>query len=866
MPEKERQRLTFKNFKRQIKVSHTVYADFECVLEDCSAQSGSTSKTTYLKEHVPCAYGYKIICSYDSSQNILRTYTGADASKEFLKNLIADCKLIYKRLKVIKPMDSLTPLETREFLKAKTCHICKGVINTRVEKKVRDHCHLTGKYRGAAHNSCNLQYQVANFIPIFFHNFSKYDCHLFIKDLAHFEGTTSVIAQNKETYISMSHIIPMGNKKILELRFLDSFKFMAASLDTLARNLTDDALHNVKEHFPANFDLMKRKGVFCYDYLSSHSKLSDDKLPPIEEFYNTLNDTPCTVEDYTHAQNVWRTMGCQTLKDYMELYLITDVLLLADIFEKFRTMCIDIHELDPCHYFTVPGLSWEAMLKLVTRTTELHLLLDKEMHNFCMRGIRGGIVQCSKRYVRANNKYMKDYIEDLVLSILLYIDANNLYGLAMSQCLPQKDFEWVIGSPEFLLKFFFDNISKLPADATHGYFLEVDLSYPKEIHDYLNDFPPYFEDKKNYVIHYRNLQQCLDLGLKLEKVHRILTFVQSDYLRPFIDINNSHRAKTNIAFEKDFFKLLNNAIYGKTMENVEKRTDVRIVKVWETVGQRNSAVKLISRPNFNSLIHFGENMVAIQMNKEEILLDKPIQMGFAILEISKHFMYDFYYGFLKKKFGNDVTLAYTDTDSMVLEFIGRDFYEEITPDDIKARFDTSDLPLNNRFNFPIANKKVLGMMKDENSGRIMTEFIGLRPKMYSMKVEDCAEIKKSKGVKKSVLRKYTFETYRECLFNKKNLSDSMLVFRSKKHTVFTNKVNKITLSYNDDKRKIREDGINTYAWGHYAIANENHSISSNEIDLESINPMVFDVSLNDIQNLDLASINDLDDLNLDFVE
>ncbi|XP_075163030.1 uncharacterized protein LOC142235654 [Haematobia irritans] len=430
------------------------------------------------------------VCSYDSSKNILRKFSGADAS--------------------IKVMDRLTPLEVKQHLKARVCHICDKQISGQNNHKVRDHCHLTGKYRGPVHNDCNLQCQIAKFIPVFFHNFSMYDSHLFIKNLADYEGTTSVIAQNKETYISMSHTLPMGEKWLLELRFLDSFRFMAASLDTLARNLEDDALLNVKEHFPNHFALMKRKGVFCYDYLSSFSKLDDDKLPPIEDFFNTLCDTPCSEDDYTHAQNVWSTMGCETLKDYMELYLITDVLLLTDVFENFRKLCMDIYKLDPCHYFTAPGLSWEAMLKCIANKVDLHLLLDEEMHKFCMRGIRGGIVQCSK------------------------------------------------------------SISNLPANSNVGYFLEVDLSCPKDVHDYLNDFPACpeskfppgskckkliadFEDKRKYVIHYRSLQQCIDLGLKLEKLHRIVSFVQNDWLRPYIEINNEHKAKTNIAFEKDFF-------------------------------------------------------------------------------------------------------------------------------------------------------------------------------------------------------------------------------------------------------------------------------------------------------------------------
>ncbi|XP_075162933.1 uncharacterized protein LOC142235565 [Haematobia irritans] len=879
LPQGDKAMVTFKNFERQMKVPFVVYADFECALEPIVDEL-NFSNTKRIKKHIPYAFSYLIQCNFDNNLNRFRLYTGEDAPKKFIENIMLDCKDIYhKYLRIVVPMTNLTPEENEDFDRSIYCHICEQEIG---EDKVQDHCHLTGKYRGAAHSNCNLQYKIPHFIPIFFHNFSSYDCHLFVKDLVECEGETTVIPLNKEVYIAMSNFIPMDQNYRLELRFLDSFRFMSASLDSISRNLSDDMFHNTKIHFPqpADFLLMKRKGVFPYDYISSFQKLSENRLPPITDFFNSLTNSECLAEDYKHAQDVWENFGCHSLKDYMELYLKTDVLLLSDIFENFREIFIRVHKLDPCHYFTSPGMAWGAFTRRITLDKiEIHLLTDINMHNFVKKGISGGIVQCSKRHSVANNEYMENYDALKEIIMHMYVDANNLYGYGMSQSLPQKDFDWIVGDERFLLNFYKENIANLPHDSEIGYILEVDIHCPKQFHDFLNDFPPCpenkkpfglkfcklitdFVDKDFYIIHYRNLQQALSLGLVLKKVHRILSFVQSNYMQKFVDINSQCRAATDNPFEKDFFKLLNNAVYGKTMENVDKRKDVKLVKYWErTYRNRLGARDLIAKPNFNSLVQFSDETLAIQLNKVKAYYDKPIFMGFAILEASKWFMYDFYYNFLVSKFQRDVSLLYIDTDSFILEFRGRDFYKELSVTDIKERFDTSNYPINNRYNIPLVNKKVVGMMKDENCGRIMTEFVGLRPKMYAIKIEGDKEVKKAKGVKKSVLKKYNIDSYRDCLLRQKLYRDEMITFRSVKHQIYTNKVKKVTLSYSDDKRFINPDGVTTYAWGHYN-SNIALAVSDESIDLNSIEPMEFDVNLDIMNTSDLATLEELGDLDL----
>lgn len=828
MPREEDSVLSFKNYKKQLDVPFVVYADFEAYLEKVDNSNNIISGN--MQKHVACAFSYYVKCSFDNSLDRFKIYFGEDSPLVFIDSLIKDLVEIYNNhLKQIVPITSLTDDEKVLHALATNCHICEKDLRG---DKVHDHCHLTGKYRGAAHNSCNLIYSVANFVPVFFHNFSSYDCHLFMKELSNFDGDIKVIPLNKELYISLSKFISVGQNETFEIRFLDSFRFMASSLESLANNLNDDNFHVLNKMFAQKeeFNLIRRKGVFPYSYIDSMERFNDEHLPTREKFYNILNNTECSIKDYEHAQTVWSTFNCKNMLDYTKLYLKTDVLLLTDIFENFRKICKNIYKLDPCQYYTSPGLSWDAMLR--STKIELKLLTDINMYNFIQDGIRGGLVQCSKRYSKANNKYLEDYDPNKPSEYLMYLDANNLYGWAMSEHLPSGEFEWV--SNELLEVL---DVNKISDTSPIGYFLEVDLEYPQSIHDFHNDLPFCAENKavgdskyrkliadltpkRKYQIHYRVLKQCLKNGLILTKIHRALKFVQSPWLKQYIDLNNYHRTMAKNAFEKDFFKLLNNSVYGKTMENIHKRKNVKIVTEWETTRRNHLGARaLISKPNFASITQFSNDMFAVQLKIMNLTYNKPIYLGFTVLELSKWKMYDFHYQYMKPKFSSNLTLNYMDTDSFIYSIKTKDFYEDIR-EDVALRFDTSEYPNNNIFKIPLLNKKVLGMMKDENKGKIMKEFVGLRSKMYSFQTVGMNEVKKSKGVKMSCLKNFSILDYKKSLFDRQIISDSMNTFRSKFHQLYTQKLYKVVLSYADDKRIIDSDQINTYARGHYRLQNE----------------------------------------------
>ena len=271
-------------------------------------------------------------------------------------------------------------------------------------------------------------------------------------------------------------------------------------------------------------------------------------------------------------------------------------------------------------------------------------------------------------------------------------------------------------------------------------------------------------------------------------------------------MNTEYRKNAKNDFEKDFFKLMNNAAFGKTMENVRKHKDIKLV----TTDKRRN--RLVSEPNYHTTKWFSENLLAIEMKKAKVKMKKPIYLGLSILEISKTFMYEFLYDYMKPKYGDNVKLCYMDTDSFLMHIKTEDFYEDIA-NDVEKRFDTSIYEVNRPL--PTGqNKKVIRLMKDELGGKIMTEFVALRPKTYSYLTDDCEEDKKAKGTKKCVIkRRLKFNDYKDCLLNNEIMLKSQQRFKSEKHDLYTEEVNKIALSSNDDKRLQTFDRITSYPYG-----------------------------------------------------
>ena len=296
--------------------------------------------------------------------------------------------------------------------------------------------------------------------------------------------------------------------------------------------------------------------------------------------------------------------------------------------------------------------------------------------------------------------------------------------------------------------------------------------------------------------------------MKLTKVHKAMSFTQSAWLKPYIDYNTTQRAKSTNDFEKDFYKLMNNAVFGKTMENVFKRMNFKLI------NNVKQLTKYTRRPTFKHKVDISpDQLVGVEMEKETITLDKNVSVGFSVLELSKVLMYDFYYNKLKKQYGEKVTLCYTDTDSFIIEIQTDDLYEDLK--DMADDFDFSDYPANHPC-FDKKNKKVIGKFKDELCGTIMTEFVGLKSKMYSFMV-DQKQKHRAKGVNRAARKHLNHELYKKCIQEiHVEKGTQMNTFRSFKHQIFSLTLNKTSLTSYDDKRYML-DSINSYAYGHYKI-------------------------------------------------
>ena len=314
-------------------------------------------------------------------------------------------------------------------------------------------------------------------------------------------------------------------------------------------------------------------------------------------------------------------------------------------------------------------------------------------------------------------------------------------------------------------------------------------------------------DKKNYVIHIQALNQVLQHELRLDRIHRAIEFDQSPWLKTYIDFNTQLRMAATNDFKKNFFKSINNSVFGKTMENIRKHRNIKLVTTEEKY------LCTVIRPNFKSGVLFCENLMGCEMAKIKVVMNKPVYLGQSILDLSKIVMYEFHYDYMIPKYGDRLKLCYMDVDSLVYHIRTENVYTDMA-DDIPARFDTSGYCLNRPL--PVGlNKKVIGLMKDELGGAIMTEFVALRPKLYSYKKLDGSEDKKCKGIKKCVVKKtLTFEDYKTCLFSDSTEYRSQLMFRSAKHEVHTIEVNKVAVNRDDDKRTPRKDGISTFVRGH----------------------------------------------------
>jgi len=640
-PKNPVEHIKFKSIAKMLPKPFLIYAGFEAILEE--TPDFDCGKTFTYQKHLPCSYAYKVVCSVEKYNKEIVVFRAADDSvnvaEHFLNSLLKESSRIKAIMRDTIEMH-LTPEQEQEFQAASHCSLCNLKFKKENEmqemfpklseieldkkikglRKVRDHDHLTGDYRGAAHDKCNIQYGWKNYqIPVIFHNLKGYDSHFIIKALNSKFTKINCIPSSTEKFVSFS---------VNNLVFLDSLGFINAKLEELVYNLSKNELDNINKkfkHFLGHFKnltdeqklLLIQKGVYPYDFMNSFEKFHQKSFPIIEDCFSKLNNEALPKEDHQRALKVWESFEISDMGEYHDLYLKTDVLLLADVFENFRSSCIKSYGLDPTHYYTLPGLAWDAALKMTGIKLDVFSEEQHDMHLIVERGIRGGISVVSHRYAEANNKYVENYDPKKPTKFITYLDANALYSWAMSQYLPTGDFQWI--DPSFSE----NDILRMTNEQTTGYIFVADLEYPVELHDLHNDYPlapekltvsfdelsdhskeilnilkskhvpiekliPNLHDKTNYVVHYRNLKLYLELGLKIKKIHQVISFTQSPWLKKYIDFNTRKRKEATEDFEKDLFKMMNNAVFGKTLENVRKRV------VYDLVNNKKRYEKMVT--------------------------------------------------------------------------------------------------------------------------------------------------------------------------------------------------------------------------------------------------------------------------------
>ena len=857
--------IEFKANHKQDKKLFAIYFDFECLTvpySTCNNNSIKSSTEKYQK-HVPCSYCIATKSEFPSFEEKTMVFSHEDpetVTRQFLADLCAIHEEMMSCYEKNQFPINMTEDDEANFQSATHCHICKKELQWSSERNypVRDHDHLlkSNNYRGAACNVCNFNYyNRSKKVPAFAHNLKGYDLNLFLLDLTKRVEQIDVIPETLEKFkaVFTENFI-----------FLDSFAFLSTSLDKLAENLKKSGVGKfarLKKEFPDNYKLLAEKGVYFYDYATSFSVFSEKRLPPKDSFYSKLKDEDISDEDYERAQQVFHTLKCNNLLDYMELYVKTDTLILCDVFENFRTLCLDYYGLDCCHYMSLPGFSWDAMLKMTG--CEIEYMTDIEMYTFIEKNLRGGVTTVNHRHFAANNPYLDDYDPESPTSYIHYVDANNLYGKSMSLKLPMKNFRWLnrneIDSMNFI---------KIDPEGDTCYIMEVDLGYPEVIHDRHNDFPlaveskvicenklspfnrqflqrhkekfkpsrklcPDLVDKEHFVCSLKNLQLYLDQGLVLGKIHRVLAIDQSDFVTPYINFNSQKRQEAKSDFEKDFFKLANNSIYGKFIESLRNRTNVDIVR------DEKTAKRLTSKPQFLGFHLLDEQTTVVQSVKRTVTLNKPIACGFIVLENAKHIMGNFWYNVLKPKYDDKIKLLLSDTDSFIYGVYTNDGYE-----DLYAMKDLMDLsgyikntPLE-KFYDP-QNKKVPGKFSDEKPTEIIREVIALKPKMYSVlsKKLICKGTNDSthkcnykcfnghavtaKGITKASQKLIRHEDYHRVLTSQSTTMTKTKTIRSFNNKLYSIIVHKRGLSGFDDKKFILDDGICTLSYGHYSLKNLN---------------------------------------------
>jgi len=887
--------LYFNQYRRELKVPYVLYCDFEALLpklDFCENEYGSTN----VQRHV--CDGYGIVC-VDFNGNRVPEFSkyyrvqedDIDVAALFIKDVVEINKKIQKEIdkyqenaaSVLKQL--LQDPEVKQKLDIQRaegeCSMCHRKFNTD-DKIHTHHTHFPPFEISLTHEKCNMTAQVERFLPVFFHNLGSYDVHFIVKCLSTLK-TDGVVYK--------VDAVPKSSEKFLtltinnDIRFLDSFQFTMASLEKLVETMSLDPNADfkiVKQEFAkeikegGDFNLLLKKGLYPYARMTAVKDFELTSLPPIEDFYNDLSESPCKLKDYEHAEKVWQSFTIKNMGEYHDLYMRLDTALLADVMESMRRIMKEAYSLDLPHYFSIPMLSWDALLK--KSGVVLDYITDPDMYLFAESAIRGGYVSVgSVRSCEANNPFMNPDLKmnpQELYDYLILWDCVNLYGRAMCESVPCSDYQWLARTNPTEYKELKDNphqfLQNLDVDGEYGYLIECDLIIEEKFHDKFNDYPPaphsrgvdYMElcaahqhrqldelsinpgqlknlklvadlhNKNGYIAHSSVLKVYQEIGVKITNIGKVLKFKQSKWMKIFIDFNSAKRREAKTDFEKDFWKLLSNSAFGKTMEDKRDRQNVIFIL------SKEQLIKYLKKPTVSRLITIDENCTIALMKRATVKLDKMILCGASILDIAKSFMYNFHYNYIQKYYGDRASLVYTDTDGILYNIKSNNVYQDCL--DNKAWFDLSVYEPNH----PIfgsyhdsSNKKVPGKFKDEYALSIITHVVALKPKLYGLRritlstrdgdfdrdsktqepVFKAIECLKAKGLTKASVKNHLpLAEYKKALEENFQSYVTMTTIKSSAHEIHTEKWRKKALNGLDTKRYC-VNKVHTLALGHKDI-------------------------------------------------
>ena len=843
------EKIEFKNHLKQFGHEFLGFADLETILipadrkdhptcKNCQ-RGGDISKCKHVTriQNMQEAFCYSLVF-VDRKRNVVfqRTETDADIMPKFFKAMSDAETLLLPQLQAAKLNMIWTDRDQERYESSHSCHVCGGAFEEGGRKgKVRDHDHRTGAHLGAAHSDCNVNRRVKTTLLCYMHNFSGFDSHFVAKHYSNTKTRIKALAYNTERFRTLT----LGKTV-----FMDSMSLLDAGLGELARDLTKEdhpfkilESAGIYESEEQKNLLVKGKGIFPYEYISSYDTLEEKELPPREKFYSKLRDEMPSEEEYEQAVKTFRAFGCRNIGDYAKLYCHLDTLLLAEVMSEFMDEAMEDFGLDASNYISLPQLSFDGMFKKFNLS--LDTIPDPDMILLFESGIRGGVSYVSTRRV--------DVKEDG--GILQYFDFSNLYGWAQMEKLPARNYRWL--SSDEIEKL---DIPSLPEFGNKGYALEVDLEYPENIrhkhrhmpmapdHSFIfwQDLSDYskeclsattgkkntayrsqklcgnFHPKRKYFIHYRNLKLYLKHGLKLTKIHRVVEFEQEAFSRNYIKFTAHKRKTSKTAFKKRAAKLYANANFGKWIQNVRKYVDVKIV------SKQTLVAKYMGQPGFIDFRVLNDDLIAVFMRKKKVVMDRKFSVGFTILELSKLKMYDCFYEMILPRLGDDnVDLLLSDTDSFILHI------KNHTRDEVRRKLadimDFSTLDKSDPL-YCEDRSRVPGFLKDEIPQGTIEECIALRSKCYAFrsrddKTREIAVEKKCKGIRKPQVKRLKIDTYRKCLADIRTVKTEITRIESRNHNVRTITQNKIALSSFDDKRFIKRCGIHSVPFPQDSSAN-----------------------------------------------